>query len=144
MGASLWVGEVHHNQAGSRTWSEPQVRGAQLRLASRKGETYWKDTGDPEHRNHSRCKDLSDWTQEIRSHQLPLSLPHSFPSLIFVSLSLTTILPHTSAHISLTRVIPKERSSEKPQDTKEGSDWSTSDHVSSPRPTILAGDLGVL
>ena len=46
MAASLWVGEVDHNWEGSRIKPEAQVRGAQLQLASRKGETYWKDTVD--------------------------------------------------------------------------------------------------
>ena len=54
MGASLGVWQVHHNQGGSRTKSEPQVGGTQLQLVSRKGETFQKNTGDPVHRNQSR------------------------------------------------------------------------------------------
>ena len=60
MAASLWVGEVHHNWEGSRIKPEAQVRGAQLQLASRTGETYWKDTVDLGHRNQSRSKELND------------------------------------------------------------------------------------
>ena len=89
MGASFWVWEVHHNQGGSRTKSEPLGRGAQLQLISRKGETFHKNTGDRVHRNQRRQRDLSDWTQEIRSHQFSLSHPRSFPSLFFDCLSLT-------------------------------------------------------
>ena len=51
MDDSFGVWEVHHNQAGSRTKSEPLGRGAQLQLVSRIGETFWKNTGDPVHRN---------------------------------------------------------------------------------------------
>ena len=47
MGASLWVWDMHHNSAGSKIKPQPQVRGAQLQLASRKGETYWKDIEGP-------------------------------------------------------------------------------------------------
>ena len=54
IGASFWVWKVHNNQGGSRSKSEPQVRGAQLQLVSRKGETFQKNTGDPVHRNQSR------------------------------------------------------------------------------------------
>lgn len=46
MGASLWA-EVDRIWAGPRIKSELLVRGAQLQLTSRKGEGYWKDTGDP-------------------------------------------------------------------------------------------------
>ena len=90
MGASVCVWEVHNDQEGSCAKSEAQLRGAQLQLASRKGRTYWLDSGDLEHRNQSRSKDLSDWTQEIRSHQFSLSDPLSFPSLFFDGLSLLT------------------------------------------------------
>ena len=62
MAASLWVEEVHHNWEGSRLKPEAQVRGAQLQLASRKGEAYWKDTVDLGHMSQNRCKDLNDWT----------------------------------------------------------------------------------
>ena len=75
---------------GSGMKSESQLRGAHLQLASRKGETHWNDSGNPGHKNQSKYKDLSDWTQEIRSHQFSLSLPRSFPSLFFDGLSLTT------------------------------------------------------
>ena len=54
IGASFGVWEVHNNQGGSRTKSEPQMRGAQLQLVSRKGETFQKDTGNHVHRNQSR------------------------------------------------------------------------------------------
>ena len=54
IGASFGVWEVHNNQGGSRTKSEPQVRGAQLQLVSRKAETFQKNTGDPVHRNQKR------------------------------------------------------------------------------------------
>ena len=73
MGASVWVWEVHNVWEGSGTNSETQVRGAQLQLASKKGETIWKDSGVLGHRNQSRSKDLSAWTQEIRSHQFSFS-----------------------------------------------------------------------
>ena len=69
MSASVCVLEVHNDQEGSGTKSEAQLRGAQLQLASGKGGTYWMDSRDLGHRNQSRFKDLSDWTQEIRSHQ---------------------------------------------------------------------------
>ena len=62
MGASVWVWEVHNVWEGSGTNSETQVRGAQLQLASRKGEAYWKDTVDLGHMSQNRCKDLNDWT----------------------------------------------------------------------------------
>ena len=86
MDASLWVWDMHHNPAGSRIMSQSHVRGAQLQLASRKGETYWKDIEGLGCRNQ-RCKDLRDWTQEIQSHQLTLSLPGCFSSLIIDSLT---------------------------------------------------------
>ena len=90
MGASVWVWEVHNVWEGSGTNSETQVRGAQLQLASKKGETIWKDSGVLGHRNQSRSKDLSAWTQEIRSHQFSLPHPWSFPSHFFDGLNLTT------------------------------------------------------
>ena len=86
MGASLWVWDMHHNPAGSKIKPQPQVRGAQLQLASRKGETYWKDIEGLGCRNQ-RSKDLRHWTQEIRSHQLTLSPPGCFSSLIIDSLT---------------------------------------------------------
>ena len=74
---------------GSRTKSESKLRGALLQLASRKRETHLNDSGNPGHKNQSKHKNLSDWNQEIRSHQFSLSHPHSFPSLFFEGLSLT-------------------------------------------------------
>lgn len=62
MGASVCVWEVHNDQEGSCAKSEAQLRGAQLQLASRKGEAYWKDTVDLGHMSQNRCKDLNDWT----------------------------------------------------------------------------------
>ena len=96
MGASLWVWDMHHNPAGSKIKPQPQVRGAQLQLASGKGGTYWMDSRDLGHRNQSRFKDLSDWTQEIRSHQFSPFHPRSFPSLFFDCLSLTAFFPKAS------------------------------------------------
>ena len=75
---------------GSRTKSESQLRGAHLHLASRKGETHGNDFGNTGHKTQSKYKDLSDWTQEIVSHQFSLSHPQCFPSLFFDVLSLTT------------------------------------------------------
>ena len=72
---------------GSGMKSESQLRGAHLQLASRKGETHWNDSGNPGHKTQSKYKDLSDWTQEIRSHQFSLSLPWPFPSLFFDGLN---------------------------------------------------------
>ena len=84
MDASVYVWEVHNDWGESKTKSESQVREAQLQMASRKVGTYWKNSGDLGHRNQGRFKDVSDWTQEIRSHQFSLSHPHSFLSLFFV------------------------------------------------------------
>ena len=70
---------------GSRTKSESKLRAALFQLASRKGETHWNDSGNPGHKTQSKHKDLSDWTQEIRSHQFSISHPHSFiPSSLMV------------------------------------------------------------
>ena len=96
MSASVCVLEVHNDQEGSGTKSEAQFRGAQLQLASGKGGTYWMDSRDLGHRNQSRFKDLSDWTQEIRSHQFSPFHPRSFPSLFFDCLSLTAFFPKAS------------------------------------------------
>ena len=71
-GASVCVLEVYDDQEGSRTKSESQLRGAHLHLGSRKGETHWNDSGNPGHKNQSKYKDLSDWIQEIRSHQVSI------------------------------------------------------------------------
>ena len=84
-GASVCVLEVYNDQEGSRTKSESQLRGAHLQLASRKEETHWNDSGNPGHKTQSKYKHLSDWTQEIRSHQFSISHPHSFiPSCLMV------------------------------------------------------------
>ena len=84
-GASVCVWEVYNDLKGSRTKSESQFRGAHLQLASREGETHWNDSGNPGHKTQSKYKDLSDWTQEIRSHQFSISHPHSFiPSSLMV------------------------------------------------------------
>ena len=74
----LFVWEVYNDQEGSRTKSESQLRGAHLQLASRKGKTLWNDSGNPGHKTRNEYKDLSDWTQEIRSHQFFISHSHSF------------------------------------------------------------------
>ena len=74
----------------SRTKSESKLRGALLQLASKKTETHCNDSGNPGHKNQSKYKDLSNWTQEIRSHQFSLSHPRSFSSLFFYGLSLRT------------------------------------------------------
>ena len=84
-GASVCVLEVYDDQEGSRTKSESQLRGAHLHLASRKGETHWNDSWNPGHKNQSKYKDLSDWTQEIWSHQVSIPHPHTFiPSSLMV------------------------------------------------------------
>ena len=50
----------------------------------RKG-THWNDSGNPGHKTLSKYKDLSDWTQEIRSQQFSISHPHCFiPSSLMV------------------------------------------------------------
>ena len=72
---------------GSTIKSESIFREAQLQLASRKRETHWNDYGNPGLKNQSKYKDLSYWTQEIRTHQFSLSHPRSFPSLFFDDLS---------------------------------------------------------
>ena len=69
---------------GSRTKSESKLKGAMLKLASRKIETHLNDSGNPGHKTQSKHKDLSDWTQEIRSHQRPLTLALSLPSSLMV------------------------------------------------------------
>ena len=85
MGATVCVWEVYNDREGSRTKSESQLRGARLQLASRKGATHWNDSGNPGHKTQSKYKDLSDWTQEIRSHQFSISHTHSFiPSSLMV------------------------------------------------------------
>jgi len=72
MGASVCAWEVYNVWEGSRTKSESQLRGAHFQLASRKWETHWNDSGNPGHKNQSKYKDLSDWIQEIRSHQVSI------------------------------------------------------------------------
>ena len=87
MAASLRVRKVHHNQAGSRIKSEPQTRGAQLPNSNwlqERGDLL-EGHRDPGHRNENRSKDLSDWTQEIRSHQFTLSLTLSLLSSLILS-----------------------------------------------------------
>ena len=84
MGVSVWVWEVYNDWEGSRKKSESQLRGAHLQLASRKGETHWNDSGNPVHKTESKYKDLSDWNQEIRSHQFFLTLALSLPSSLMV------------------------------------------------------------
>ena len=85
MGASVCVWEVCNDREGSRTKSESQLRGAHFQLASRKRETHWNDSGNLGHKTQSKYKDLNDWTQEIRSHQVSISHPHSFiPSSLMV------------------------------------------------------------
>ena len=69
---------------GSRTKSESKLRGALLQLASRKRETYLNDSGNPGHKNQSKYKDLSEWTQETRSHQFTLTLALSVWSSLMV------------------------------------------------------------
>ena len=51
MDASVCIWEVHNDRGESRTNSESQVREAQLQMAFRKGRPYWKNSGDPGHRN---------------------------------------------------------------------------------------------
>ena len=69
---------------GSRTKSESKLREALLQLASRKRETHWNDSGNPGHKNQSKYKDLSDRTQEIRSHQFSFTLTLSLWSSLMV------------------------------------------------------------
>ena len=84
-GAFVCVWEVYNDWEGSRTKSESQLRGAHLHLASRKGKTHWSDSGNPGHKTQSKYKDLSDWTQEIWSHQVSIPHPHAFiPSSLMV------------------------------------------------------------
>ena len=45
MAASVWVREVHQNWEVSRIKSEPQVKGSQLQLTSRKGRLIEKTPG---------------------------------------------------------------------------------------------------
>lgn len=160
IGASLWVREVHHIWEGSRIKSEAQVREAQLQMAWRKGETYWKDTGDLDTRTRAEPKIsvtalISLW--EIRSHCLTLCLPCSFPLCIFDSLSLKAFFPQAStlseglwsclsqSFISLKYIAQKERSSENiTLPVRDIKDWSTSDHKFSPGPTILMGAGGTM
>ena len=84
MGASVCAWEVYNVWEGSRTKSESQLRGAHLHLASRKGETHGNDFGNTGHKTQSKYKDLSDWTQEIRSHQFSLTLALSLHTSLMV------------------------------------------------------------
>ena len=47
-------------------------------------EIHWNDSGKPGHKNQSKDKDLSDCTQEIRSHQFSLTLAFSLHSSLMV------------------------------------------------------------
>ena len=84
IGVSVCVWQVYNDQEGSRTKSESKLRGALLQLASMKRETYLNDSGNPGHKNRSKYKDFSDWTQEIRSHQLSLTLALSLHTSLMV------------------------------------------------------------
>ena len=68
----------------SRTKSKSKLRGALLQLASRKRETHCNDSGNVGHKTQSKYKDLSDWTQEIRSHQFSHTLAISLLSTLMV------------------------------------------------------------
>ena len=52
--------------------------------------------GIQDRRIRAKYKYLSDWTQEIISHQYSLSHPQCFPSLFFDGLSLTTFFLEAS------------------------------------------------
>ena len=92
MGVSVWVWEVYNDWEGSRKKSESQFRGAHLQLASRKGEIHWNDSGNPGLKTKNKYKDLSDWTQEIRSYQFSLTLAVSLPnSLMILSWQLSSL-----------------------------------------------------
>ena len=147
---SVSVWELYNDWEGSRTKSESQLRGAHLQLASRKGETHWNDSGNPGHKTQSKYKDLSDWTQEIRSHQFSISHPRSFPSLFSDGLSLKTFFLKASTlsegvQATCPRVLHpegisnKERKDWRNQRSRVFSEWPTSDHMYSPRSAILAG-----
>ena len=84
IGVSVCVWQVYNDQEGSRTKSESQLRGAHFQLASRKWETHLNDSGNPGHKNQSKYKDLSEWTQETRSHQFTLTLALSVWSSLMV------------------------------------------------------------
>ena len=147
---SVSVWELYNDWEGSRTKSESQLRGAHLQLASRKGEAHWNDSGNPGHKTQSKYKDLSDWTQEIRSHQFSFSHPCSFPSLFSDGLSLKTFFLKASTlseEVQATRhrvlhpegISNKERKDWRHQRSRVFSEWPTSDHTYSPRSAILAG-----
>ena len=147
---SVSVWELYYDGEGSRTKSESQLRGAHLQLASRKGETHWNDSGNPGHKTQSKYKDLSDWTQEIRSHQFSISHLRSFPPLFSDGLSLKTFFLKASTlregvQATHPRVLHpegisnKERKDWRPQRSRVFSEWPTSDHMYSPRSAILAG-----
>ena len=68
----------------SRTKSESKLRGALIQLASRNRETHWNDSGKLGRKKQSKYKDLSDWTQKIKSHQFSLTLALSLPSSLMV------------------------------------------------------------
>ena len=79
MGASLWA-EVDRIWAGPRIKSELLVRGAQLQLTSRKGEGYWKDTGDLDTRTRAEPKISVTALISLLRNQKPLA--HSLPPLL--------------------------------------------------------------
>ena len=122
MGASLWVAEVDGIWAGPRIKSELLVRGAQLQLTSRKGEAYWKDTGDPgsgtqDPEQIQRSQGQDPRNQKPSAHSLTSSL------FLFDSLSLTAFFPQASTpteglcslpqgFISLKHLVSMERNSE--------------------------------
>ena len=63
-----------------------------LKLASRKIETHLNDSGNPGYKNQSKYKDLSEWTQETRSHQFTLTLALSvWSSLMILAWQLSSL-----------------------------------------------------
>lgn len=76
MGASLWVWDMHHNAAGYRIKPQPQVRGAQLQLASRKGRLIGRIqvSGTQEREQIQRSQGLDPRNQKASVHSF-LMLP---------------------------------------------------------------------
>ena len=68
----------------SRTKSESKLRRSLLQLASRNRETHWNDSGNPGYKIQNKYEDLSDWNQEIISHQFSLTLAISLRSALMV------------------------------------------------------------
>ena len=93
IGASLWVREVHHIWEGSRIKSEAQVREAQLQLAWRKRETYWKDTGDLDTRTRAEPKISVTALISLMRNQKPLS--HSLSPLLLPFMHLWLLKPES-------------------------------------------------